>query len=75
VPQDMVIDIFSVIVKEGLKHEIIEVAENRSLLTVCVYHDQKIPRHQEVISNLKAMLSEYNEYRWDENEEMDWKED
>jgi uncharacterized FlgJ-related protein len=75
IPHDMSIDIFAIIVKEGLKHEILEVIENRSLIIMAVQYNKNQPRHQNVRQNIQDLLKEYHEYRWEENEELNWKED
>ena len=75
IPHDMSIDIFAIIVKEGLKHEIIEVIENRSLIILAVKFNKNQPRHQKVKENILDLLKYYEEYRWEENEELNWKED
>ena len=74
VPLDMVIDVFAIILKEGLGHEVIEVSENRRTLTVAIQINLKSPRHQKVIQNIQGQLADYNEYRWSENEELNWRE-
>ncbi len=75
IPLDMSIDIFAIIVKEGLKHEILEVIENRSLIIMAVQYNKKQSRHQKIKENIQELLQEYNEYRWEENEQLNWKED
>ena len=75
IPLDMSIDIFAIIVKEGLKHEIIEIIENRSLIILAVKFNKNQARHQKVKENIQDLLKEYQEYRWEENEELNWKED
>lgn len=75
IPHDMSIDVLGLIVKERLKHQIIEVNENRSLIVVLVFYDKKSSRHQKVIQNLKNMIEYYHDWRWAENEDINWKED
>ena len=74
VPADMLLDIFTIIVKEGLKHEVIQVMQNRSLAVVSVYFDKGTVRQQKVIHNIQNILSDYEHYRSWENEEFNWRE-
>ncbi len=73
VPSDMLMDIFTIIVKEALKHEVIQVVPNRSLVVVSVYYDKKVVRQQKVIGNIQNILSDYHHYRSWENEEFNWR--
>lgn len=75
IPQDMSIDVLALIVKERLKLEIIQVIENRSLIVVVVYYNKKDNRHKKVIENARTMLEYYDDCRWSESENKDWKED
>ena len=74
VPQDMVIDILSIIVKEGIKHEVTKVIESRALIFIAVFYDEKLSRHQKIKQNIQNLLRDYSEYRWAENEQLDWRE-
>lgn len=74
VPVDLIMDILGIIIKEGFKHEVIQVVENRSLIVMAVFHQKDSLRHQGALDNIKNLLDEYNEYRWAENEQLDWRE-
>lgn len=74
VPQDMILEILNVIVKENLKHQATQVVENRSLLYLSVFINEFDERHLKIIQNLKWMLSEYNDLRWSECEKLNWRE-
>ena len=74
IPADLLIEIFAIILKEGLKHEVFHVNENRSLMSIAVSFDKKLAKHQKIRLNIRELLEEYNEYRWRENETPFWKE-
>lgn len=73
VPSDILIDIFSIIVKESLKHEVIQVINNRSLVVISIFYDKHIVKQQKVIGNIQNILSDYHHYRSWENEEFNWR--
>lgn len=74
IPADMVTDIFAIILKERIKHEVIGVIENRKTLVVAMGIDKKSNRHQKALQNILNQLADYEEYRWSENEEINWRE-
>lgn len=73
VPADMLLEIFTIIIKEGLKHEVIQVVQNRSLAVLSVYYDKTVARTQKVIYNIQNILLDYQHYRTWENEELNWR--
>ena len=73
IPVDMLMDIFSIVVKEGLRHEIIEVMQNRSIVVVAISYDKSIVKQQKVIANIQNLLYDYQHYRSWENEEFNWR--
>jgi putative lipoic acid-binding regulatory protein len=73
IPSDMLIDILGIIVKEELKHEIIEVIQNRSLVVITVWHEKNSARTGKVIENIKNLLLDYEHFRSSENEELNWR--
>lgn len=73
VPVDMSIDVFKVIVKENIKHEVAQVDENRGIILVVLSLDKTSVRHQEALENIRNMVLDYQEYRFGENEELDWR--
>ncbi len=74
VPSDMVIDIFSIILKEGLKHEVIQVVENRGLAVMVIGVDGNQSRQVKVIQNIRNLISTYNDYRYLQEEAYNWRE-
>ena len=73
VPLDMAIDVFKIITKENIKHEVLQVDENRSLLMISLGSEKNLIRHKDAIENIRQLLNDYNDYRFSENEELDWK--
>lgn len=73
VPTDMMMDVLFIIVKENLKHEIIEVLPNRNLIVIAVSYDKKSSRHLNVVSNIQSHIADYNQYRSWESEEFNWR--
>lgn len=74
VPADMLLEIFTIIIKEGLKHEVIQVMQKRSHAVISVCFDKGTVRQQKVINNIQNILSDYQHYRSWENEEFNWRE-
>ena len=74
VPQDMILEILNIIVKENLKHQATQVVENRSLIYLSVFINELDERHQKILQNLKWLLTEYNDMRWSECENLNWRE-
>lgn len=74
VPSDMLIDILSIILKEGLKHEVIQVLENRGIALMVIGVDGNQSRQVKVIQNIRNLLNSYNDYRFSEDESFNWRE-
>lgn len=74
VPLDMAMDIFAIILKHRLKHDVIQVIESRSIIVVAIYFDKAFTKQQSIMQNIQNLLDEYNEFRWSENEDLNWKE-
>jgi hypothetical protein len=74
VPQDMLIDILSILLKEELNYEITEVLENRSSAVIAISLDVNKSRQLKVLQNIKELLNAYNEFRHSENETLNWRE-
>jgi hypothetical protein len=74
IPSDMIIDVLAIIVKEGLKHEVLEVMENRKTIILGVTYDKNSPKHQKIMENIQNQLADYECYRWSENEQINWRE-
>lgn len=73
IPADMLLEILHIIVKEGLKHEVIQVVQNRSLVVISAHYDKSVVRMQKVIYNIQNILLDYQHYRTWENEEFNWR--
>ena len=73
IPCDLLIDIFGIVVKEAITHEVTQVIENRSLLYVSLYINHSNIRHKQVLQNIQNLLQEYKEYRWEESEQLNWR--
>ncbi len=73
IPVDLSIDVLAVIVKEKLKHEIIEVIENRSLIVLAISYDKNLSRHQNILHDIRNMLEDYNIFRYEEVEKINWR--
>jgi len=74
VPQDMLIDILSILLKEELKYDITEVLENRSVAVLAISIDGNKSRQLKALQNIKELLNAYNEFRYSENETLNWRE-
>jgi len=74
IPGDMLLEIFTILIKEGLKHEVIQVVQSRSLAIISVCYDKTIARTQKVVYNIQNILADYQHYRSWENEELNWRE-
>ena len=73
IPSDLLLDIFGIVVKEAITHEVTQVIENRSLVYVSVYVNPNNNRHQQIFQNIQNILQEYKEYRWEESEQLNWR--
>lgn len=74
VPQDMLIDILSILLKEDVKYEITEVLENRAIAIIAIDVDRNKSRQVKVLQNIQELLNSYNEFRYSENETLNWRE-
>lgn len=74
VPQDMLIDILSILLKEELKYDITEVLENRSVAVIAISIDGNKSSQLKALQNIKELLNAYNEFRYSENETLNWRE-
>ncbi len=74
VPQDMLIDILSIILKEDIKYEIQQVQENRSIAIIEMSIDRNQTRHVKAQQNIQNHLHYYNDYRFGQNESFNWRE-
>lgn len=74
VPQDMLIDILAILIKEELNYEITEVLENRASAVISISIDRGKPRQIKALQNMQELLTAYNEYRFSENETVNWRE-
>lgn len=74
VSADMLLDILGIILKEGLKYEIIQIIENRAIAVIQVGVDSNPSRQAKVIQNINNLLSTYNDYRFGQDESLNWRE-
>lgn len=70
IPVDMVVDVLTVIVKENLSHEIIQVIENRSMIVIAIAYDKKFSRHENAMYDIRTMLEDYTNFRSEEEEQQ-----
>lgn len=75
IPMDMMMDILIIVVKEELKHEIVNVIPNRNTVIIEIVYDRSNQRAEKAINNIQSLLAEYQQYRSWEHEEVNWKED
>lgn len=73
IPVDMAIDVLAIIVKEKLKHEIIQVMENRSMIVLAVSYNKNLSRHQNIIFDIQSLLEDYDNFRYQEAEKVNWR--
>lgn len=74
VPQDMLIDVLAILLKEELNFEITEVLENRASAVMAIQIDSDKSRHNKILQNIQNLLDSYNEFRFSENETLNWRE-
>ncbi len=74
VPQDMLIDVLAILLKEELNFEITEVLENRASAVMAIQIDSAKSRHNKILQNIQNLLDSYNEFRFSENETLNWRE-
>lgn len=74
IPLDMLIDIFAIILKEDLKYEVVQVLENKAVMILSIEIDGKQSRQVKVLQNIQNQLHAYNDYRYGENESLNWRE-
>jgi mannitol/fructose-specific phosphotransferase system IIA component len=73
IPQDMILDILLILLKEELNYEITEVLENRAMAVFVIGIDQSKPRQLKALQNIQELLSAYHEFRFSENETLNWR--
>lgn len=74
VPQDMLIDILLILLKEELEYDITEVLESRSVAVIAINIDSNKSIQLKAFQNIKELLNAYNEFRYSENETLNWRE-
>ena len=74
IPSDMLIDIFAIILKEDLKYEVVQVLENKAVMILSIEIDGNQSRQVKVLQNIQNQLHAYNDYRFGENESLNWRE-
>ncbi len=73
VPQDMILDILSILLKEQLTYEITQVLENHAMAVFVIGIDQGKPRQLKVFQNIQGLLNAYDDFRFSEDEIIDWR--
>ncbi|MBL7920689.1 MAG: hypothetical protein JNJ40_10270 [Bacteroidia bacterium] len=73
IPTDILLDVLMIIVKEQIRHEVTDVLESRGIVKVSVYLNNDLLKHQRVLQNIQNIIEEYNEYRYADNEELNWR--
>ena len=73
IPQDMLLDILSILLKEELDYEITEVLENRAMAVFVIGINQIKPRQLKAFQNIQELLNAYHEFRFSENETLNWR--
>lgn len=72
VPFDVLTDVVKIIIDNELKNEITGANENKSFIEVKVEYQNGLGLHLKAINNIESVLSDYNHYRFEE-EETDWR--
>lgn len=72
VPSDILLDIFTIVAKEKIRHEVRQVMEVRGLVILSLYLSDSQPQER-AFQNIQSIIEEYNEYRYSENEEFNWR--
>jgi hypothetical protein len=75
IPMDMMMDILAIVVKEELKHEIVNIIPNRNMVILELTYERSNQRAEKAIKNIQTLLADYQHYRSWEHEEVNWKED
>lgn len=73
VPADILLDILAIILAESLIHEITQVNTNRSTVSLLVYIQPEDNRQRQALQNIRDLLQEYNDYRWEEANDSSWR--
>ncbi len=73
IPSDILLDVLAVVAKESIRHEVTQVIENRGIILLSLYLNDNMLKHQRALQNIQNMIEEYNEYRYSENEESNWR--
>lgn len=73
VAHDILIDILSILTKERFRYVITEVIENRSLVTIEISVNNKLPRQIAAMKSINSNLELYEEYRFSQDEEFNWR--
>jgi hypothetical protein len=70
---DLTIDIFSILVKENIPHKVLRALADQSKLFIQIRINHKSELEMGALENIKTMLTEYYIWRYDENNEIDWR--
>lgn len=73
IPVDVIIEVLAIVVKAKIKHGLLQVMENRSLVVMELVYETDDKTRAAAVQNIKDIISYYNEYRYDEIENSDWR--
>lgn len=73
IPIDILLDVLTVVVKENIRHEITQVIESRSIVFLSLYLNINLPKQQRALQNIQNIIEEYNDYRYSDYEETNWR--
>lgn len=73
IPTDILLDVLMIIIKEHILHEVTDVLESRGIVKVSLYLNNDLLKHQRVLQNIQSIIEEYNEYRYADHEELNWR--
>lgn len=74
VPADMLLDILAIFLRESISYEIAQVNTNQSIVGMLVYIQPEDKRQRQALQNIRDLLQEYNDYRWEEANDSNWRE-
>lgn len=74
IPSDILLDVLGIIVREQLKHEVIQIINSRSLIVLVVSYNTTETKVRKSISLIQNLISDYWHYRSSENETINWRE-
>lgn len=73
VPVDVLMDVCKIILETEMENRIININENRSIVQLAISYQGGLTFHQKAIENIETILLDYKHYRFEEEEESDWR--